>query len=79
MPDGTSKIDYMKKLGADEVINYKEADWADALAGKEYDQIFDCVGEAEDWAKAAKVLKKGGLFVSIANFGDAKSTEDHFF
>ncbi|CAE7871497.1 TOXD, partial [Symbiodinium microadriaticum] len=34
MPDGSSKIDYMKKLGADEVINYKEADWADALAGK---------------------------------------------
>lgn len=79
MPDGSSKIDYMKKLGADEVINYKEADWADALAGKEYDQIYDCVGTPEDWPKAAKILKKGGVFVSIANFGDAKSTEDHLF
>ena len=29
-PEGISKIDYMKQLGADEVINYKEADWAEA-------------------------------------------------
>lgn len=79
MPDGTTKIDYMKKMGADVVINYKEEDWSAALAGKEYDQIYDCVGDAEDFVKAAKVLKKGGQFVSIANFGDTKSTEDHLF
>ena len=29
-PEGISKIDYMKQLGADEVINYKETDWAEA-------------------------------------------------
>lgn len=29
-PDGMSKIDFMKKLGADEVINYKEAQWSEA-------------------------------------------------
>ena len=40
------------------------------LAGKEYDLIYDCVGDAEDWKKAAKVLKKGGKFVTIANFGE---------
>ena len=74
-----SKIDFMKQLGADEVINYKEADWADVLAGKDYDLIFDYVGTPEDWPKASKVLKKGGTFVSIANFGDVKSTEDHAF
>lgn len=79
MPDGSTKIDAMKALGADEVINYKEADWSDVLAGKDYDMIYDCVGDAEDWGKAAKVLKKGGQFVSIANFGDVKSTEDHAF
>lgn len=31
-----------------------------ALAGKDYDLIYDCVGTPEDWPKAAKVLKKGG-------------------
>eukprot|EP00438_Fugacium_kawagutii_P031169 Skav204298 [mRNA] locus=scaffold2227:52259:62186:- [translate_table: standard] len=59
-----------------------------ALAGKEFDLIFDCVGTPEDWPKASKVLKKGGntsckrgpgTFVTIANFGEAKSTEDHSF
>lgn len=78
-PDGTIKIDYLKQLGADEVINYKESDWSEVLSGKEFDMIYDCVGDAADWGKASKVLKKGGLFVSIANFGDAKSTDDHVF
>jgi len=78
-PEGIPKVEYMKQLGADEVINYKEADWSEALAGKDYDLIFDCVGTPEDWPKASKVLKKGGTFVSIANFGEAKSTEDHTF
>ncbi|CAJ1368808.1 unnamed protein product [Effrenium voratum] len=79
MPDGTNKLDYMKKLGADDVINYKEADWSDVKAGANVDLIYDCVGTEEDWPKASKVLKKGGKFVTIANFGDAKSTEDHSF
>eukprot|EP00438_Fugacium_kawagutii_P019325 Skav202376 [mRNA] locus=scaffold1406:196836:197888:+ [translate_table: standard] len=78
-PEGITKIEHMKQLGADEVINYKEADWSEALAGKEFDLIFDCVGTPEDWPKASKVLKKGCSFVTIANFGEVKSTEDHSF
>jgi len=70
MPDGTPKVDAMKALGADVVVNYKSEDWSAVLAGKEYDLIYDCVGDAEDWKKAAKVLKKGGKFVTIANFGE---------
>jgi len=76
MPDGTSKADYAKALGADEVIDYESAEWSDVLAGKDYDLIFDTVGKAEDWsAGAPKVLKKGGEFVSVANFGDAATTD----
>ena len=33
--------------------------------------IYDCVGDNEDWLNAPKVLKEGGLFVSIANFTPA--------
>ena len=45
-------------------------------AGKDYDLIFDTVGKAEDWSVGApKVLKKGGEFVSVANFGDAATTD----
>lgn len=76
MPDGASKMDFVKKLGADTVIDYKNKDWSVELAGQEYDQIYDCVGEMADLEKAPKVLKAGGLFVSIANFNpEAKSTE----
>jgi len=76
MPDGTSKIDYLKSLGCDQVINYKTDQWADVLAGQDYDLVFDCVGSADDWAKAPTVLKKGADFVTVANFTTQPSPED---
>lgn len=66
--DGHSKLDVVKSMGADVVIDYKTQEWATELAGKEYDMILDCVGDDKDWVNAPKVLKKGGLFVSLANF-----------
>ena len=76
MPDGSSKMDFVKNLGADTVIDYKNKDWSEELAGQEFDQIYDTVGDMADLEKASKVLKAGGLFVSIANFNpDAKSTD----
>jgi NADPH:quinone reductase-like Zn-dependent oxidoreductase len=67
-PDGRTKVALCESLGADVVIDYKSASWSERLAGQEYDMIFDCVGSNDDWAASAKVLKKGGLFLSIANF-----------
>lgn len=67
MPDGTSKIDWVRSLGA-EVIDYKAEDWADVLEGQGYDLIFDTVGDNADWQKAHRVLKPGGKFVSLTNF-----------
>lgn len=64
-----AKFDLVKELGAKEVINYREQDWGDVLAGKEFDLIYDCIGLMEDLTiRAPKVLKKGGKFVSIAQF-----------
>ena len=51
--------------------DYKTQKWATELAGQDYDMIYDCVGDNEDWLNAPKVLKEGGLFVSIANFTPA--------
>ena len=70
-PDGTSKLDLVKSMGADVVIDYKSQQWSTELAGQDYDIIYDCVGDNEDWLNAPKVLKEGGLFVSIANFTPA--------
>ena len=64
-----TKIDLVEALGADVVIDYEKKDWSEVLKGANYDIIFDCVGNMEDLTeKAPKVLKKGGQFVSTANF-----------
>mmetsp|Transcript_34343 Transcript_34343/g.78357 ORF Transcript_34343/g.78357 Transcript_34343/m.78357 type:complete len:350 (+) Transcript_34343:73-1122(+) len=76
MPDGTPKMEFVKTLGANEVIDYKNQDWSEVLAGKDFDQIYDCVGDDADLVKASKVLKKGGSFVSIANFNPASASTD---
>jgi len=78
MPDGkTTKIDHVKSLGATKVIDYRTQKWADELEGEGFDLIYDVVGDAADLAAAPRVLRKGGLFVSTANFDPAsKSTED---
>jgi len=67
-PSGITKVEYITSLGANEVINYKEENWEEVLAGQEYDLIFDTVGSVDDWGNAPKVLKAGGDFVSVANF-----------
>lgn len=70
-----TKCELLEALGCDVVIDYTEKDWIEVMNGANYDIIFDCVGNKEDLTeKAPKALKKGGQFVSIANF-DGESTD----
>ena len=55
-------IAMIKSLGADEVIDYKQRDYS-ALPSK-FDIVFDAVGKTTRSA-AKKVLKTGGVFVSV--------------
>eukprot|EP01083_Nonionella_stella_P077691 212273_1 len=69
----SSQEAFCKSLGADVVLNYKDKNippWYEALQGKNYDVIFDCVGGRDSWDEAHKVLKKDGSFVTIV--GDEK-------
>lgn len=57
-----SKTDFLKGLGADEVIDYHTVDYT--AKPERYDIIYDTVGEGP--TKGIKVLKEGGVLVSIA-------------
>lgn len=55
--------EYVKQLGADEVIDYKTEKFQDRLSN--FDAVFDTVG-GETLNESCKVLKKGGILVSMA-------------
>jgi len=62
-------IDFVKNLGADEIINYNTQQWYEIVS--DIDLVFDCVGEAnalENTLKYDQAVKRNGRFVSIANF-----------
>jgi NADPH:quinone reductase-like Zn-dependent oxidoreductase len=64
--------EYMKSLGADHTIDYKNQDIGDAtkdLAPDGVDLIFDCTS-GESLKQSIKTLKSSGKLVSILNQGD---------
>lgn len=58
----TDDISFVKSLGADEVIDYKEQDFTQVV--KDYDAVFDTVG-GETALASYRVLKKGGALASM--------------
>ena len=60
-------IEFVKNLGADEVIDYKKEKFEEKLS--ELDGVFDASG-AKPSEESLKVLKKGGIFVSMTGQAD---------
>ena len=58
----TDDTAYVKTLGADTVIDYTKENFAELL--KAYDAVYDTVG-GETYKKSFKVLKSGGIIVSM--------------
>jgi len=65
----TANVDFVRSLGADEVIDYTKRDFS---ALRDLDVVFDTLG-AEVLAKSWQTLKKGGRLVSIIQTPDADS------
>ncbi|WP_167848773.1 NADP-dependent oxidoreductase [Methanolobus halotolerans] len=56
------KADYLKEIGADEIIDYKNERFEDRL--HDYDAVFDTVG-GDTYKRSFRILKKGGIIVSM--------------
>ncbi|WMW24531.1 NADP-dependent oxidoreductase [Methanolobus sediminis] len=63
------KVQYLKDLGADEIIDYKDEVFEEIL--KDYDAVFDTVG-GDTYKRSFKVLKKGGVIVSMLGQPDTE-------
>lgn len=59
---GADHVDFARKLGADEVIDYRSKDFTKKL--KDFDAVFSTVG-SEVVDKSFPILKKGGVIVSM--------------
>lgn len=64
---GTHNVEFLKSLGADEVIDYKKQDFEKVL--KDYDFVLDSMG-GEIQKKSFTVLKEGGRLASIVSNPD---------
>lgn len=66
-------LEYVKQLGADEVIDYKNQDFSKVLSG--YDAVFDTVG-GDDFDKAMSILKPSSTAVTMVGpVDEAKAKE----
>lgn len=70
----TKHVDFVKELGADEVIDYTSQDFSTLL--KDFDVVYDTVG-GETYTKSFSVLKKGGVIVTMAAQPDPELDKSH--
>ncbi len=69
----TKNVDFVKSLGANEVIDYTKEDFSNKV--KNMDFVFDTIGK-ETQKKSWGALKKGGVLVSTVG-ADTKEAELH--
>jgi NADPH:quinone reductase-like Zn-dependent oxidoreductase len=60
---GTSRVDYVRSLGADDVIDYTKQDYVDS--GEMYDVIIDILGKSS-FARCRRVLAPDGRLVFVS-------------
>ncbi|SFB52035.1 NADPH:quinone reductase [Cohnella sp. OV330] len=70
----TANLDFVKSLGADQVIDYTTTRFEDVV--KEADLVVDSVG-GETETRSWSVLKKGGIFVSLTQDPSEENARKH--
>ncbi len=75
--DSTKKLDILRSIGADHVIDYTQEDFT--KSGETYDFILDIVGNISS-SRGKKTLKKTGFYRNVRKGSGVKpKTEDLFF
>ena len=67
-------VEYVKNLGADEVIDYKKQAFDQILSN--YDAVFDTVG-GKTYTESFKILKRGGMIISMIAPIDEKQAQQY--
>lgn len=65
----SSNADFVKGLGADQVIDYHMQNYWEVLTAKSVDFVYDCVGQSGTGEKSYPLLKEGGHFASLLTTG----------
>ncbi|ONI83347.1 NADPH:quinone reductase [Saccharothrix sp. ALI-22-I] len=60
------KHDLLRELGADELVDYRTADFGDL---REVDVVVDLIGGDDYESRSMRVLKPGGLYIGMTNPG----------
>ena len=68
-----AKHDFLRELGVDEAIDYRETDFAEAV--KDVDVVLDMLG-GETALKSLRVLRPGGIVVSSVPMGEPDFYEE---
>jgi NADPH:quinone reductase-like Zn-dependent oxidoreductase len=70
-------LDYVKKLGADEVIDHNATRFEDVV--HDVDVVLDLVGDMGDntLSRSWQVIKPGGILVSLVQFPSPQAAAEH--
>ena len=66
-----ANFEFLKKLGADQAIDYQEDKWWEGLQNGTIHAIFDTVGQEGTGPLATAMLAQDGVFITIAHKGPA--------
>jgi NADPH:quinone reductase-like Zn-dependent oxidoreductase len=72
----TANLEWVKALGADNVIDYTEEDFTQS--GETYDVIFDAVAKSSS-SRSKRALNEKEIFLSVLGSSDKEKTEDLIF
>jgi alcohol dehydrogenase len=70
----TDDRQFVENLGADEIVDYQTQPFEELL--HDYDAVFDTIG-GETYTKSFRVLRKGGIIVSMLEQPNAELMEHH--